>query len=230
VVQVLVRVGPSCLGLQIVNRQPLGGVVDNLELLKLVDYATKGLTIYDLKTKQHRPHPNKALHHLYNVCWSPDGRWFVSTVHAGMGFSHAILAFKADATRVFNLNIPGCRPDLSPDGKQISWGASDFVLCVADLDLSGDEPKLTNRREVAKSTPPTKIYHSDWSPDGKYLAFATGPTVKKLGLACEMVGVPAPGWNIGVADARGESRQIVITQDGASDKEPDWVPASKEAP
>ncbi|MCY2995434.1 MAG: hypothetical protein NTY19_47350 [Planctomycetota bacterium] len=197
---------------------------DEFQKFQIIDYATKGVAIYDLKTKETRPHPNKDLHHLYNICWSPDDRWFVSTVHAGMGFGHAILAFQVAGTQVFNLNIPGCRPDLSPDGKQISWGASDFVLCAADLDLSGDQPKLTHRRDVAKSTPPIKIYHSDWSPDGKYIAFSCGPTVKKLGMVCEIVGVPAPGWNIGVADASGEKGQIIITQDGASNKEPDWVP------
>jgi Tol biopolymer transport system component len=197
---------------------------DEFKRFNYIDYATKGLMIYDLKTKEHRPHPNKDLYHLYNVCWSPDGRWFVSTVHAGMGFGHAIVAFKADGLKVFNLNIPGCRPDLSPDGKKICWGASDYAICVADLDLSGDEPKLTNRREVATSVKPVKIYHSDWSPDGRTIAFATGPTEKKLGRMCEVVGVKAPGWNIGVADANGKDRKQIITRDGASDKEPDWAP------
>lgn len=197
---------------------------DEFQKFHVIDYATKGVMIYDVKSQEHRPHPNKDLHHLYNICWSSDGRWFVSTVHAGMGFGHAILAFEADGQRVFNLQIPGCRPDLSPDGKKISWGASDFALCVADLDLTGAEPKLTNPHEVAKSIPPTKIYHADWSPDGKYIAFATGPTVRKLGAACEIVGVPAPGWNIGVADANAVCRMVLITQDAASNKEPDWAP------
>jgi Tol biopolymer transport system component len=197
---------------------------DESKKFNYIDYATKGVVIYDLKTEQHRPHPNKDLYHLYNICWSSDGRWFVSTVHAGMGFGHAILAFRADDTKVFNLKIPGCRPDLSPDGKKICWGTSDFAICVADLDLSGPEPKLTNRREVATSVKPVKIYHADWSPDGRYVAFATGPTEKKLGKVCEVVGAKAPGWNIGVADADGKDRKLIITHDGASDKEPDWAP------
>ncbi len=198
---------------------------DESKKFKYIDYATKGVVIYDLKTKEHRPHPNKDLYHLYNICWSSDDRWFVSTVHAGMGFGHAILAFRADDdTKVFNLKIPGCRPDLSPDGKKICWGASDFVLCVADLDLSGPEPKLTNRREVATSVKPEMIYHADWSPDGRYVAFTTGPTRKKLGSGCAVVGVKAPGWNVGVADASGKDRKVIITRDGAGNKEPDWVP------
>ena len=46
------------------------------------DFATRGVFIYDLATGRHRQHPNKDLHHLYNLCWSPDGKWFLATVHA----------------------------------------------------------------------------------------------------------------------------------------------------
>jgi Tol biopolymer transport system component len=192
---------------------------DESKKFNYIDYATKGVMIYDLKTKEQRPHPNKDLYHLYNICWASDGRWFVSTVHAGMGFGHAILAFPADdSQKVFSLKLPGCRPDLSPDGKKICWGASDYVICAADLDLSGPEPKVTNVRDVAKSIKPEKIYHADWSPDGRYIAFAIGPTQKKLGRMCEVVGVKAPGWNIGVADANAKDRKLVITHDGASSK------------
>lgn len=188
------------------------------------DYATKGIFIYNVKTGKHREHPNKKLYHLYNLCWSPDGRWFLATVHAGMGFRHAILAIEADGQGVFNLNIPGCRPDISPDGKHVSWGASDWVLRVADLDLSGAEPKLANQRDVVTSVKPIKVYHSDWSPDGRYIAYGTGPAVKLLGLIPEMVGVRAEGWNIGVADATGKGRSMKITSDGHCNKEPDWAP------
>jgi len=198
---------------------------DESKKFNYIDYATKGVMIYDLRTRERRPHPNHDLYHLYNVCWAADGGWFVSTVHAGMGFGHAILAFPAnDSAKVFNLKIPGCRPDLSPDGKKICWGSSDYAICAADLDLSGPEPKLTNIREVATSVKPMKIYHADWSPDGRYIAFATGPAQKKLGKMCEVVGVKAPGWNIGVADATAKDRKLIITHDGASNKEPDWAP------
>ena len=30
------------------------------------------------------------------MAWSPCGRWFVATVHGGMGFEHAIIAIKVD--------------------------------------------------------------------------------------------------------------------------------------
>ena len=192
-----------------------------------MDYATKGAFIYDLATGGIRQHPNHGLFHLYNTCWSPDGNWFAATVHGGMGYDHAILAFQANGPNVFNLGIPGCRPDISPDGRRIVWGASDWLLAVADLDLTSATPKATNRRDVVVSKEPMKVYHADWSPDGRFIAFSRGPTRKSLGIAEEIVGVNAKDWNLCVADANGGNNWQAITTDGASYKEPDWIPAKK---
>jgi len=141
-----------------------------------------------------------------------------------MGFKHAILALEANGKKVINLGIPGCRPDLSADGKHIAWGASDWALWVADLDMSEGEPKVVNRRELVKSAKPMKIYHIDWSPDGKYVAFSRGPEKKNLRFAEEMIGIQAPEWNLCVADATQTNQWKQITTDGLSNKEPDWVP------
>src|SRR5262245_41020192 len=48
------------------------------------DFATKGISIYDFKTGKTREHPNASILHLYTLNWSPDGKWFVATVHGGM--------------------------------------------------------------------------------------------------------------------------------------------------
>ena len=192
------------------------------------DYATKGIFFYDLASGEHRQHPNHDLMHLYNPCWSPDGKWFISTVHAGMGYKHAILAIEADGQGVYDLGLPGCRPDISPDGKHVAWGASDWVLRIADLDFSGDVPKAVNARDAVTSEKPMKIYHVDWSPCGKYIAFSRGPDRKILGTIPEVVGVKAKGWNIGVADATKKDRWMPITSDGNCNKEPDWIPLPKE--
>jgi len=183
------------------------------------DYATKGLFFYDIKTRQHREHPNKNLHHLYNICWSPDGDWFVATVHGGMGFKHAILAFKRDAGDIYNLTkygVTGCRPDFSPDGRRITWGATDFDLCLANIDTTSPAPRVTDAHRFIKCRKDCEVYHTDFSPDGKYITFSYGPK------ATEQVGGKAPGWNICVADTAG--RWVQITTDGNHNKEPDWVP------
>lgn len=185
--------------------------------------ASKGLFFYDLATGEHRTHPNKELYHLFGVSASPDGKWIVSTVHGGMGYKHAILAIEGDGAEALNLEIPGCRPEVSPTGTKIAWTPTDWALRIADLDLSGPRPKVTGGRDVVTSEEPTKVYHVDWSPDEKYIAFTRGPAKKRLGLAPETVGARSKDWNICVADATATNRWVAITTDGNCNKEPDWV-------
>lgn len=190
------------------------------------DFATKGLFIYDLQTGQTREHVNKKLHHLYTLNWSPDGKWFVATVHAGMGYGHGILAIEADGTGVFDLKLHGCRPNISPDGKKVCWGHGDYCAGIAELDLTPGTPRATLLHNVAESHDPVETYHSGWSPDMKYLTFSRGPKFqgKNLkGLLPEFPGVEAPGWNICVADASRKYRWVSITRDGKSCKQPSWV-------
>lgn len=190
------------------------------------DFATKGIFIYDLANGQIRQHPNKKIEHLYTLNWTPDGKWFVATIHGGMGFKHGILALEAEGDGVFDLNLGGCRPDVSPDGKQIAWGHGDYAIGVADLDFSSIPPKAVNVHNVVESKDPMETYHVDWSPDGKYVAFSFGPKHhgKNLkGLLPEFPGVEAPGWNVTVADVSKKNTYVQITQDGKSCKEPDWV-------
>ncbi len=192
------------------------------------DIATKGLRIYDLATGRTREHPNAAIHHLYTLNWSPDGKWFVATVHGGMGFKHGILALEAEGNGVFDLKLGGCRPDLSPDGKRIAWGNGDFAIGIADLDFSTGTPRALNPRNAVESKDPMETYHVDWSPDGKYVAFSYGPKFKKKslkGLLPEFPGVEAPDWNLCVADASKKNVWVALTTDGKSNKEPDWAPA-----
>ncbi|MGA2063817.1 MAG: hypothetical protein ABSG86_02560 [Thermoguttaceae bacterium] len=201
------------------------------EKFTILDYATRGMFVYDLATGRETPHPCGKLQHLYNMCATADGKWFVSTVHAGMGCGHAILAIPANGDAFYNLHIPGCRPDVSPDGTKVAWGADDYTLRVGELDFAGPEPKVVRQRDVMKSQKPIEVYHVDWSPDGKYLAFSRGPHGKSLGFPPEMVGMVAKDWNICVADAAGVNRWVAITTDGKSNKEPDWaLPAPGKKP
>jgi len=183
-------------------------------------YGTKGVALYDLPTRKTRTHPNATLHHLYALCWSPDGRWLLATVEGAMGFKHADLAIEASGTKLFPFKIiRGCRPDISPDGKKVAWNATDQNIAVADLDLSKSPPKVTNARVVVSVDKKNKAYHADWSPDGKYITFSGGP---KAGAQC--VGVVARGWSIYVADPAGTNVAVRLTTGGISDKEPDWLP------
>jgi Tol biopolymer transport system component len=195
------------------------------------DFATKGIFIHSLESGTTRRHPNESILHLYTLNWSPDGKWFVATVHGGMGFSHAILALEAGGNGVYDLHLGGCRPDLSPDAKRIAWGHGDFAIGVADLDLSASPPRATNVRNAVLSAEPLETYHADWSPDGKYICYTFGPKKKQKdlkGLIPELPGSTAPGWNLCVCDAAGQNRWVALTSDGQSDKEPDWIPVAKE--
>ena len=189
------------------------------ERYTLRDFATKELIFYDIATAKHEPHPNKDLHHLYNICWSPDGDWFAATVHGGMGHDHAILAFQAHGPAVYDLtpyHVTGCRPDLNFDGTRVTWGMTDWDLCWAKIDLTAPAPKVTDVQPFVKCDKKYEVYHTDFSPDGKYIAFSYGPK------AAEQVGGKAPGWNICVSNLEG--KWVQITTDGNHDKEPDWVP------
>jgi len=184
------------------------------------EYATSELLIYDLETRLHRPHPNKNLHHLYALCWSPDGKWFVAAVEGGMGYSDTIIAFEYDGTRVFDLakwGVKGCRPDFSFDGRSMTWGETDWNLCVGDFDVNSGEPRVSNIREYVRCLERDKVYHVDFSPDGKYIAFSYGPF-----RGGQQVGGYAPGWDICVTDMSG--KWVKVTTDGNHNKEPDWVP------
>jgi Tol biopolymer transport system component len=184
------------------------------------EYATSDLIIYDLQTGQHRPHPNTSLHHIYAICWSPDVNWFFAAIQGGREFSDTILAIEANGTGVFDMEkwgVRGCRPDLSLDGKKMTWGETDWDLCVADIDLSGPEPRVYNVNKIVQCLHSAKIYHVDFSPDGKYIAFSFGPSS-----GGQQVGGKARGWNICVTDLSG--KWVKITTDGNHNKEPDWVP------
>ena len=227
------------------DSKTIGYLPQEYAKFSVTDFCTKGMVLYDLATGRGTPHPNSAkLHHLYNPSFGRNGKWIASTVHAGMDLSHAILLIEAGGDGVINLKIPGCRPCLSPDGRQIAWGAGDQELAIAPLDLEAKQPAVGPRKLHIKIDKPQKIYHIDWSPDSRFVAFSRGPEshgdVTKPGTfqaACEMVGVYAKGWDICVVPAdrtgtidltkAGDADFVQLTTNGASNKEPAWfLPAA----
>jgi hypothetical protein len=226
------------------DSKAIGFLPQEFPKFNVMDFSTTGMSFYELATDKIEPHVNSTnLHHLYNPCWSVNGKWIVATVHAGMGVEHAILLIEARGTNIINLKIPGCRPCLSPDGKQIAWGAGDHELAAAPISLEADQPSVGEWRLCIKDAT-NKIYHVDWSPDSRFLSFSRGPDgegdVTKPGTfqaACEIVGVHAAGWNLcavpadrpGVLDLNNpaETDFLMLTTNGCSNKEPAWFRAKR---
>jgi Tol biopolymer transport system component len=180
-------------------------------------WSNRGMEIYDLTTKETEQHPDPDLGLLFNLCWSPDGNWFTATSRA-RSYRGGNIVFRTDDTVKTSISIHGCRPDISPDGKQLAWNRSDHVVTIGSLDLSSPQNNVTNTKHVIACHEDYKIYHVDWSPDGNYLTFSYGPS-----RGDQAVGRKAAGWNICICDlSTGE--WIQITSDGKHNKEPDWVP------
>jgi len=209
-------------------------VKNEFSRFRITDYASKGLFFYDLKTGAITEHPNQEIMHLYTLNWTADGRWIISTIHAGMGFKHGILALPVDGMGVYTLGIPGCRPCPSNDGARITWSSDDHTINSADLDLSSDPPKASNIRVVEKQTE-LHTYHPDFSPDGKYITFSIGPggRIQAAGPGthadiAEAVGV-AGHWDLYLKRSDGLGPAIALTHDASlCNKESEWIPAPKE--
>jgi hypothetical protein len=224
----------------------IGYLPQEYDKFNVIDYYTRGMSFYELATGKITPHPNSArLHHLYNPGFAPNGKWIVATVHAGMGVDHGILLVEAHGEKIIQLKIPGCRAWLSPDGRQIAWGAGDYEIAAAPINLDSEQPVVGPRR-VRIVDEKNRIIHVDWSPDSRFLCFSRGPESKgdpaKPGTfqaACGIVGVYAPDWNLcavsaerdGVLDLNQATQAefTMLTTNGFSNKEPAWFqPPSKE--
>jgi len=181
-------------------------------------WATKGLFIYDMTTGQVREHANKTLEHLYALGWSPDGKYITATVLGGMGFKHTNIGIEVNGTRYFKLNLTGCRPEFSPDGKYIGWGRADNELNIAKIDMNRPVPVLDkDKRAIIQAKKGYETYHLDWSPDGKYIAFSFGPDGE------QHVGGTAKDWDICILEIA-TGKWSFVTMNGNQNKEPDWVP------
>lgn len=177
--------------------------------------SNRGMVIYDLETRATRRHPEDDLEMLYNLTGSPDGRWFVATSRGGR---RGNILFESASAGIRSLSIQGCRPDLSPDGTRIAWGRTDQELRIGTFQPTATGDNVVDQRPVVVVDRRDKVYHVDWSPDGRYLAFSYGPS-----RGGQAVGQRAEGWNISVYGI-GEGKWVQITADGSHNKEPDWIP------
>lgn len=207
----------------------LGFLPSEYRRFSFATWATRGLRIHSFETGKNRDHPNDELEHLYTPTFSKDGRWILATVHGGMGYGHAILAIAANGTDVYPLRLMGCRADLAPDGRSLTWGLGDYALGIATLDLSGERPRTQYEgKAVRNSYRDGQTYHADWSPDGRFIAYSCGPKARRRSLWASVMpqcpGVEAKGWDVWVADAKGTNVRVRLTRNGRSNKEPDWIP------
>jgi len=181
-------------------------------------WSTKGLFIYNMETGEVREHANKTLEHLYALSWSPDGKYITATVLGGMGFKHSNIGIEVNSSRYFKLNVTGCRPEFSCDGTSIGWGRTDFEFTIAKVNMNKTVPVAEKDKiPFLQVTKGYEVYHLDWSPDGKYIAFSFGPDGE------QHVGGTAKGWNICIAEIA-TGKWAYVTTDGNQNKEPDWIP------
>jgi Tol biopolymer transport system component len=175
--------------------------------------ANKGIEIYNLETREVKRHPNDEIFHIRDLCWSPDGEWFVSKfTYRG---NHA---FKVDGSTVMGLSTMGCTPDISPDGEQLAWNGTDSSLNIGTLDVDSPQSNVTDHRIVVACEREYWVYGADWSPDGNYLTFSYFPEE-----GGDRPAMPAPWSNICVCDLS-TGKWTQITTDGKYNMDPDWIP------
>jgi Tol biopolymer transport system component len=177
----------------------------------LSSLATKGLEIYNVDTGEVRQHPNDEIIHINRICFSPDGKWFVAAQRGPN------IAFQADGNIKMNLTTQGCTPDISPEGKQIAWNATDNFINIGTLDFNSPESNVTDHTIVIACEREYWVYHADWSPSGDFMTFSYFPNE-----GGDRPGMLAPGSNICICDLK-TGKWTQITTDGKHNKEPDWV-------
>jgi Tol biopolymer transport system component len=102
--------------------------------------------------------------------FSPDGSLMAFTGGRLIGWAVFIHDFRTGETRVLTEGGGACRPHFSPDGKRIAFVSS-------EADKKGDiwliNPDGTGKERLT-DLPETFDYYPSWSPDGKFIVFASG--------------------------------------------------------
>lgn len=183
-------------------------------------------------------YPVSAVRNIINPTWSKDGKWILSTMVSTMNISQTIPAIEVDGDRVVDFihqanettgNLLGCRPCISPDGKWVAWAIADVKIFawigIAPIDMDAAVPKCDLKQLVnlVGDVGSKELYHADWSPDGRYIAYSYGPRGRFMKGALYVPGSVAKGWDLCIVDTQNPDVYTKITNDGISNKEPDWL-------
>lgn len=136
--------------------------------------------------------PLNGLKHLGSAEWSADGKQLVCDMSmGGTGTSH-IMIMNADGTGAKDLGV-GCMPSLSPDGMQLVFSRPGIMRMNTDG---------TAREQVESGG-----WGTQWSPDGKYIAWGAGNNITLLNVntnarrqlltAEQLTQIRSIYWNLG---------------------------------
>ena len=152
--------------------------------------------------------PEQGLHHLIGLCLVAGRQVVPGDRLRRDGLRAHQSGLRGEGTKVFDLHITGCRPDLTLDGKRLAWGSQVSEISIGDMDLRAEAGDRQPPRCSSRAGRGMKVYHVDWSPDGKYVAFSRGPESSDMGPAPEQLGVTGQGWNICVGNGPTANRWV----------------------
>ncbi len=102
--------------------------------------------------------------------FSPDGNLVAFTGGRLIGWAVFIHDFRTGETRLLTEGGGACRPHFSPDGRKIAFVSS-------EADKKGDiwliNPDGSGKARLT-DLPETYDYYPSWSPDGRFIVFASG--------------------------------------------------------
>ena len=179
--------------------------------LKVADIATGGIQAIPLGVEK----DNLPNQYLVKPAWSPDGEWIAFLNESGtQGDVYLIRPDGTGLRRLTDSNDVSRDGDLvwSPDGKQLAYSAhrtGNIEIYV--LDVAGALQGEAASRQLTDSKPPVRNLVTSWSPDGSRIAYSSD---RDGNAEIYMVNVDG-------------SDSVRLTDDPASDTEPDWSPDGK---
>jgi Tol biopolymer transport system component/predicted Ser/Thr protein kinase len=161
--------------------------------------AASGIVVYDLQrdnmTKITFAGPNTS------PVWTPDGKHIVYVSRTGTGYSFMwIRADGAGEPQLLMESKAVLWPySFSPDGKRLAYSAispeTSGDLWVLPLDISGPNPPKPGKAEAFLRTAAAE-YSPAFSPDGRWMAYQSGPASPTTDVYVRPFPGPGGNWQI----------------------------------